>query len=313
MILNSVLIKDEAKKLGFHKIGIAKAKECPDDQNNLNSWLEEGRNGTMIWINKRKEERGNLFRYFPKAKSVISVGLNYYVGKKQNDLNADYKFSNYAWGDDYHNVLKEKLFNLLDWIKIRSSSVQGIVCVDTAPLMEKVWAREAGIGWIGKHTNLITKDYGSWLFLGELLLDIELDYDPPFYQDLCGNCTACIDSCPTQALESYKIDAKKCISYLTIEHRDEFHPSNVDLDGWIYGCDICQEVCPWNDKFEQVCDLIDFQPRKEILNFENDDWNNLSESDYTSIFKNSSVKRTKYNGLKRNINQNKRKATLWEE
>ena len=179
--------------------------------------------------------------------------------------------------------------------------------------MEKVWAREAGIGWIGKHTNLITKDYGSWLFLGELLLDIELDYDPPFYQDLCGNCTACIDSCPTQALESYKIDAKKCISYLTIEHREEFHPSNVDLDGWIYGCDICQEVCPWNDKFEHVSDLIDFQPRKEILNLENDDWDDLSEDEYTSIFKNSPVKRTKYKGLKRNINQNKRKATQWEE
>ena len=176
MGFTSFQIKEKARELGFQKIGIAKAKECPDDQNNLNTWLEEDRNGTMVWINNRKEERGNLFNYFPEAKSVISVGLNYYVGKTQEDLNADYKFSNYAWGDDYHKVLKEKLFNLLNWIKISSSEVKGIVCVDTAPVMEKVWAREAGLGWIGKHTSLITKDYGSWLFLGELLLDIELDY-----------------------------------------------------------------------------------------------------------------------------------------
>ena len=305
MSFTSFQIKEKARELGFQKIGIAKAKECPVDQNNLNTWLEEDRNGTMVWINNRKEERGNLFNYFPEAKSVISVGLNYYVGKTQEDLNADYKFSNYAWGDDYHNVLKEKLFNLLDWIKIRSSRIQGIVCVDTAPLMEKVWAREAGIGWIGKHTNLITKDYGSWLFLGELLLDIELDYDPPFYQDLCGNCTACIDSCPTQALESYKIDAKKCISYLTIEHREEFHPSNIDLDGWIYGCDICQEVCPWNQKFAKEKCFTDFQPRDSILNYDNEQWENVSEEQFQKIFKNSAIKRTKHAGLKRNILKNK--------
>ena len=212
MKISSVLIKEKVKQLGFQKVGIARARECPEDQRNLNLWLEEGRNGTMEWIKTRKEERGNLFNYFPEAKSVISVGLNYYVGTKQKDLNADYKFSNYAWGDDYHNVLKEKLFELLNWINAKSTEVKGLVCVDTAPIMEKVWAREAGLGWIGKHTNLITTDYGSWIFLGELLLDIELDYDPIFNEDLCGKCTACIDSCPTDAIGSYKIDAKKCIS-----------------------------------------------------------------------------------------------------
>ena len=305
MKISSVLIKEKVKQLGFQKVGIARAKEHPEDQRNLNLWLEEGRNGTMDWIKTRKEERGNLFNYFPEAKSVISVGLNYYAGIEQKDLNADYKFSNYAWGDDYHNVLKEKLFELLNWINERSTEIKGLVCVDTAPIMEKVWAREAGLGWIGKHTNLITKNFGSWIFLGELLLDIELDYDPPFYEDLCGKCTACIDSCPTDAIGSYKIDAKKCISYLTIEHRGDFKNSNTNLDGWIYGCDICQEVCPWNNKFSEKTELENFQPRTEIINYNNNNWNDLSHEEYNAIFKKSSVKRTKYKGLKRNININK--------
>jgi len=310
MSISSILIKEKAKELGFQKIGIAKAKECPDDRKNLDSWLNEGRNGTMLWMEKRREERGNLFNYFPEAKSVISVGLNYYVGKNQKNLNSDYKFSNYAWGDDYHDVLKNRLFELLNWIKQSSGKLKGLVCVDTAPLMEKVWAREAGLGWIGKHTNLITKDYGSWLFLGELILDIELDYDSSFQEDLCGSCTACIESCPTQALDSYKINAKKCISYLTIEHRKEFDVPNINLDDWIYGCDICQEVCPWNKKFEQISDLDEFQPRNEIKGYHNDDWNNLNVENYKHIFKNSPVKRTKYKGLKRNINQNKQEQSL---
>ena len=307
MSISSISIKDKAKELGFQKIGIAKAKDSPDDQKNLESWLKDGRNGTMRWMEKRKDERGSLFNYFPEAKSVISVGLNYYSGKDQTSLNADYKFSNYAWGDDYHDILKKRLFKLLEWIKQSPEQVKGLVCVDTAPVMEKVWAREAGLGWIGKHTNLITKDYGSWIFLGELILDIELDYDLSFDEDLCGRCTACIDSCPTDAIDSYKIDAGKCISYLTIEHRGDFDSSNTNLDGWIYGCDICQEVCPWNNKFAQTSDLDDFQPRPEILNYNNDHWNDLSEENYRHLFKKSPVKRTKYKGLKRNINQNKKK------
>ena len=307
MSISSIAIKDKAKKLGFQKIGIAKAKDNPGDQNNLESWLKDGSNGTMRWMEKRKDERGSLFNYFPEAKSVVSVGLNYYSGKDQTSLNADYKFSNYAWGDDYHDILKKRLFKLLEWIKQSPEQVKGLVCVDTAPVMEKVWAREAGLGWIGKHTNLITKDYGSWLFLGELILDIELDYDLLFDEDLCGRCTACIDSCPTDAIDSYKIDAKKCISYLTIEHRGDFDSLNTNLDGWIYGCDICQEVCPWNNKFAQTSDLDDLQPRPEILNYNNDHWNDLSEENYRHLFKKSPVKRTKYKGLKRNINQNEKK------
>ena len=307
MSISSISIKDKAKELGFQKIGIAKAKDSPDDQKNLESWLKDGRNGTMRWMEKRKNERGSLFNYFPEAKSVVSVGLNYYSGKDQTSLNADYKFSNYAWGDDYHDILKKRLFKLLEWIKQSPEQVKGLVCVDTAPVMEKVWAREAGLGWIGKHTNLITKDYGSWIFLGELILDIELDYDLLFDEDLCGRCTACIDSCPTDAIDSYKIDAEKCISYLTIEHRGDFDSLNTNLDGWIYGCDVCQEVCPWNNKFAQTSDLDDLQPRPEILNYNNDHWNDLSEENYRHLFKKSPVKRTKYKGLKRNINQNKKK------
>lgn len=307
MSISSISIKDKAKELGFQKIGIAKAKDSPDDQKNLESWLKDGRNGTMRWMEKRKDERGSLFNYFPEAKSVISVGLNYYSGKDQTSLNADYKFSNYAWGDDYHDILKKRLFKLLEWIKQSPEQVKGLVCVDTAPVMEKVWAREAGLGWIGKHTNLITKDYGSWIFLGELILDIELDYDLSFDEDLCGRCTACIDSCPTDAIDSYKIDAEKCISYLTIEHRGDFDSLNTNLDGWIYGCDVCQEVCPWNNKFAQTSDLDDLQPRPEILNYNNDHWNDLSEENYRHLFKKSPVKRTKYKGLKRNINQNEKK------
>ena len=307
MSISSISIKDKAKELGFQKIGIAKAKDNPDDQKNLESWLKDGRNGTMRWMEKRKDERGSLFNYFPEAKSVVSVGLNYYSGKDQTSLNADYKFSNYAWGDDYHDILKKRLFKLLEWIKQSPEQVKGLVCVDTAPVMEKVWAREAGLGWIGKHTNLITKDYGSWIFLGELILDIELDYDLSFDEDLCGRCTACIDSCPTDAIDSYKIDAEKCISYLTIEHRGDFDSLNTNLDGWIYGCDVCQEVCPWNNKFAQTSDLDDLQPRPEILNYNNDHWNDLSEENYRHLFKKSPVKRTKYKGLKRNINQNEKK------
>ena len=197
MSFTSFQIKEKARELGFRKIGIAKAKECPDDQNNLNTWLEEDRNGTMVWINSRKEERGNLFNYFPEAKSVISVGLNYYVGKTQKDLNADYKFSNYAWGDDYHDVIKKNLYELVEFMHQILGDFNYRVCVDTSPLMEKKWAMRSGLGWIGKNTNLITRDFGSWIFLSEIIIDKILEVDDFFDMDLCGTCTACIDHCPT--------------------------------------------------------------------------------------------------------------------
>ena len=304
MKISSKSIKKKAEELGFQKVGIARAEKTPKEKSDLDSWLMQGNHATMDWIKKRKDERGDIHTYFPEARSVIAVGMNYYNGNEQGDLRSDYKFSNYAWGDDYHIVMKKRLFQLLNWITENNSKVKGLVCVDTSPVMDKVWAQRAGIGWLGKHTNLISRDHGSWLFLGELILDLKLEYDRPFEEDLCGTCMACIESCPTQALGEYKIDARKCISYLTIEHRGDFPDDKSDLHGWIYGCDVCQEVCPWNEKFSIKTELDEFKPRVEIANFKRDDWDKLSEEDFKKIFKGSAVKRTKYVGLKRNIDQN---------
>ena len=304
MKISSKSIKKKAEELGFQKVGVARAEKTPKEKSDLDSWLMQGNHASMAWMMNRKDERGNIHKYFPEARSVIAVGMNYYMGKNQDDLRSDYKFSNYAWGDDYHIVLKKQLYQLLNWIKENNSKVKGVVCVDTSPVMDKVWAQRGGLGWIGKHTNLISRDLGSWLFLGELIIDLELDYDAPFEEDLCGTCLACIESCPTQALDEYKIDAGKCISYLTIEHRGELPESQSDLHGWIYGCDVCQEVCPWNEKFAIESKKDEFQPRKKIVEFIREDWDSLDEDSFKRIFKDSAVKRTKYVGLIRNIDQN---------
>ena len=302
-MVSSKSIKKKAIELGFQKVGIAKAEPTPKEKSDLESWLTSGYHGTMEWINKRKDERGDIHTYFPEARSIISVALNYHNENNQDNLNSDLKFSNYAWGDDYHDILKAKLFELLKWINKSFKNVKGLVCVDTAPVMDKVWAQRSGLGWIGKHTNLITRDYGSWVFLGEIILDIELESDKPFIDDLCGSCTACIDACPTKALDEYKINANNCISYLTIEHRGEFLVDQDDLHGWIYGCDICQEVCPWNEKFSSISSIKEFEPKKEILDWSNEDWKSLDEENFRILFKGSAVKRTKFIGLKRNIDK----------
>ena len=306
MKISSKSIKKKAIELGFQKVGITEASETLVEQKNLEAWLKKGNHAGMQWMEKRKDERGDIHSYFPEARSIISVGMNYYTGKDQNDLQSDYKFSNYAWGEDYHEVLKKQLFFLLNWIKEVHPDIKGLVCVDTAPVMDKVWAQRGGLGWIGKHTNLISRDYGSWLFLGELILDQDLEYDNYFDEDLCGTCMACIEACPTQALDEYKIDAGKCISYLTIEHRGSFSNDQGDLYGWIYGCDVCQEVCPWNQKFSMVTNREEFQTRKEISQFENIDWDELDEEGFRKLVKGSAGKRTKYSGLKRNIEHKKR-------
>ena len=297
-------IKDKATEIGFEKIGITKATATKDEKVRLEKWIKNNHHGSMSWIEKRKDERGNIFNYFKEVKSVISIGVNYYSGYDQDQIKSNSKFSNYAWGEDYHDIIKSKLYTLLNDITANYPDIKGIACVDTSPIMEKVWAQRAGIGWQGKHTNLITRDYGSWLFLGELLLDVELDYDDEFIDDLCGSCTACIDACPTYALGEYEIYAEKCISYLTIEHRGEFG-KNTELHDWIYGCDICQEVCPWNQKFSQITNEKKFYPKKEILSWQDADWENISESEFRKLFKGSAVKRTKHNGLVRNIKTNK--------
>ena len=297
-------IKQKANELGFEKIGIAEVGPINNAKSKLDDWILRGNHASMDWIDKRKNERGNIYNYFPEAVSIISVGMNYYSGYSQKDLSSKLKFSNYAWGEDYHSVLKTRLRILLEWIKFASVEIKGIVCVDTSPVMEKVWAEKAGLGWQGKHTNLISPDYGSWLFLGEIILNIRLKYDKPFTEDLCGSCTACIDECPPGALTDYEIDSNKCISYQTIEHRGEFDEGSVDLDSWIYGCDICQEVCPWNKKFSKITPEKSFYPRSKIIENTIADWQKLNEEEFRKIFKRSSVKRTKHKGLKRNINNN---------
>jgi epoxyqueuosine reductase len=297
-------IKSKANEIGFEKIGIAEIEPIKNAKANLESWILKGNHASMNWIEKRKNERGNIHSYFPEAVSLISVGMNYYSGYSQEDLSSKFKFSNYAWGDDYHNVLKTRLKILLEWIKSASSEIKGVVCVDTSPVMEKVWAEKAGLGWQGKHTNLITRDYGSWLFLGEIILNIPLEYDKPFMDDLCGTCTACIDDCPPGALAEYEIDSKKCLSYQTIEYRGDFDENSIDLDNWIYGCDICQEVCPWNKKFAKKTKEKSFFPRDEIIKYSDNDWDQLNEEKFRKIFKDSPVKRTKHFGLKRNIKKN---------
>lgn len=295
-------IRRRASELGFQKVGIAKAESPLEDGARLDDWLGLGYHGTMAWMSKRKGKRADIHNYFPEARSVVAVGMNYFHGEARGEM----KISNYAWGDDYHEVVKERLRELLKTVQEQHPGVRGLVCVDTSPVMEKAWAQRAGLGWIGKHTNLISRDFGSWLFLGELILDCELEFDAPFEEDLCGTCTACIDACPTAAIvDDYLLDANRCISYLTIEHRGDLPDQFRDqLHGWIYGCDICQEVCPWNEKSAVESDEKAFAPRREIVERRAESWRYLSEDDYRKLFKDSAVKRTKYRGLTRNIAAN---------
>ncbi|MAM14823.1 MAG: tRNA epoxyqueuosine(34) reductase QueG [Candidatus Marinimicrobia bacterium] len=297
-------IKMKADELGFQKVGITKVEFSSENKLNLDQWISKGFHASMQWIENRKEERANIFNYFPDAVSLISVGMNYFSGNTQDDLKSKFKFSNYAWGEDYHSLIKDRLQILLKWIKNTSEEIEGVACVDTSPIMEKSWAQKAGLGWQGKHTNLISRDYGSWLFLGEIILNIPLDYDKPFIEDLCGSCTACIDACPTNAITSYQLDSNKCISYRTIEHRGEFDENENNLDGWIYGCDICQEVCPWNEKFSKISPEKSFFPKTEILDWSEKKWMDLDDATFKKLFKGSAVKRTKFSGLQRNIKQN---------
>ena len=299
-------IKSKAIEVGFQKIGIS-SPELPLLHNNyFDKWLSSGKNGRMKWLENRKEERKNITKYFPEIKSVISVALNYFTGTSNqivNNGNSVYNFSNYAWGKDYHIVVKHKLNELLEYIKNEmNQAAKGIVNVDSSPVMEKQWAQRGGIGWQGKHTILINDEYGSWMFLGELLLDIPLDYDVPFTKDLCGNCTACIDACPTKALAEYQLDATKCISYLTAEYKNEFDiDQKSKLSNWIYGCDICQQVCPWNKKKQRHTDEDSFKPIREIKEYSQTDWLNIDDNLFRNIFKDSPVKRIKYDRFRRNI------------
>lgn len=287
-------------ELGFLACGIAKAEFLESEAPYLENYLKEKRNGNLSYMENHFDKRLDPRLLVDGAKSVISLLYNYYPEKTQRD--DTYKISKYAYGEDYHFIVKDKLHDLIDFIREEIGEINGRVFTDSAPILEGAWAEKAGIGWMGKHSLLITKQSGSFFFLGELIIDLELEYDTPFMTDHCGSCTRCIDACPTDAIVSdKKIDASKCISYFTIELKDEIP---IEMKGkfedWMFGCDICQDVCPWN-RFSKPHSEKRFLPNDEILNFSKSDWEEITEEEFRKIFRKSPVKRTKYSGLTRNI------------
>jgi epoxyqueuosine reductase len=295
-------IKQRALELGFTKVGIAMAEPLHEEGNHLREWLKHGYQGTMDWVGRNADKRIDPSLVLPGVKSVVAVAMNYYVDVPHSSGKQIGKVSRYAWGDDYHEILQARLKELLNFILEREPNANGKVYVDTGPVMEKAWAQRAGIGWLGKHTNIISQEDGSWLFLGEILLDIELEYDSPA-TDHCGTCTLCIEACPTDAItEPYVVDSNKCISYLTIEHRGEIAKELAEkFDNWIYGCDICQDVCPWNEKYSRETTVVGFQPRGDAASPDLRRWAKMSETEFSKKFTKSAIKRTKHKGLMRNL------------
>ena len=297
----SELIKSRARSLGFLDCGIASAGFLKKESEHLKQWLKEERHGDMQFMENYLDKRTNPAWLVENAKSVISVILNYHPEKQQRT--DSYQIAKYAYGKDYHFVMKRMLKDLLKFIREEIANVNGRPFVDSAPVMDKAWAQKAGLGWIGKNTNLISRKYGSFIFIGELITDLEMEYDEPA-KNYCGNCRRCIDACPTGALtEPYRIDASRCISYLTIENKKEIPEEfKKQYQDWIFGCDICQDVCPWNRKIQLHPPVHeDFKPHPDLLSFSRSEWENLSREHFREIFKQSAVKRAKYEGLIRNI------------
>ena len=296
----SEIIKSEALSVGFLSCGISKAEFLSEEATKLENWLKSGFNGEMSYMERNFDKRLDPRLLVPGCKSVISLLFNYYT-KKKPKKDHEPKISSYAYGKDYHLVVKNKLRELLLRIKNLVGDVNGRVFVDSAPVMDRVWAKKSGLGWIGKNTNLISKKTGSFFFIAELILDLELEYDHPT-TDHCGSCTACIDSCPTNALATpYQIDATKCISYATIELKNNIPDSFKDnMRGWIFGCDICQDVCPWN-RFSKNHNEPSFKDKKNITDMSKSQWEDLTKDVFDEVFKDSPIQRTGYNGIKRNI------------
>ena len=312
-------IKERAHGEGFHKVGIVRAGALEDEGERLRQWLERGFQGRMQWMERAPERRADPRLLFPQARSCVVVAVNYYTPHDHVNEAATGKVSRYAWGDDYHEVVGDKLKGLLAWIKEQWPEAEGKTCVDIQPMMDKAWAVRAGLGWIGKHTNLITREYGSWVFLGELLLNLELEYDTARVEDHCGSCTLCLDACPTKAItEAYVVDSNKCISHATIELREPAIPEEVaaNLDGWLYGCDACQDVCPWN-RFEQPTAEARFEPRAGNVSVKLSEILALTPETYGERFRRSPLKRAKLSGLQRNARalllQQQKPATSEEE
>lgn len=295
----SQLIKTEAKRLGFISCGISKAHFLEEEAPRLENWLKNNMNGEMQYMENNFDKRLDPTKLVEDSKSVISLLLNYYPQETQ--IQDTYKISKYAYGTDYHFVIKDKLKSLLNFIQEEIGQVSGRAFTDSAPVLDKAWAAKSGLGWVGKHTLLLSQQRGSFHFVAELIIDLDLEYDLPT-TDHCGTCTKCIDACPTQAItEPYVVDGSKCISYFTIELKDKI-PTEFKgkFDDWMFGCDICQDVCPWN-RFSKAHSEPLFNPHPELLSMTKKDWEEITEDVFKELFKKSAVKRTKFEGLKRNI------------
>ena len=294
------LIKTEAKRLGFLSCGVSKAEFLEEEAPKLESWLNQNKHGKMQYMENHFDKRLDPTLLVEGSKSVVSLTYNYFSEQLQHDSEAP-KISTYAYGMDYHYVIKNKLNQLLEFIKEEIGDVHGRAFVDSAPILEKAWAKKSGLGWIGKHSNMLTQKVGSFYFIAELIIDLELEPDHAV-TDHCGRCTACIDACPTDAItEPYKVDGSKCISYFTIELKENI-PTEMGgkLDNWMFGCDVCQDVCPWNRFSKQHNEPL-FNPKPELLSMTKKDWEEITQETFNKVFKNSAVKRTKYSGLTRNI------------
>ncbi|TKC02509.1 tRNA epoxyqueuosine(34) reductase QueG [Pedobacter cryotolerans] len=297
----SRMIKAEALRLGFMACGISKADFLAEEAPRLEDWLNKNHHGEMAYMANHFDKRLDPRLLVDGAKSIVSLTLNYFTDQQQADINAP-KISKYAFGTDYHTVIKEKLQELMAFINDNIGEVGGRCFVDSAPVMDKAWAQKAGLGWRGKNSNLISKYAGSFFFIAELIIDLDLDYDTPFAADHCGSCTRCIDACPTDAIVApYTVDGSKCISYLTIELKNEI-PTEFKgkMDNWMFGCDVCQDVCPWN-RFATQHKEPAFEPAMELLNLKKEELIEMTDEVFKQVFKNSAIKRTKFNGLKRNI------------
>lgn len=298
---NTNLIKLLATKLGFGYCGIAKAILLSDDAKRLEQWLTKGMHGNMQYMENHFDLRIDPTKLVPGAKSVITLLMNYYPEQQQNKDAP--KIAKYAFGKDYHEVIKDKLKELISIMKATTGEINGRGFVDSAPVLERAWAIKSGLGWVGKNGNLINKQQGSFFFIATLITDLELEYDAPFVKDFCGSCTKCIDSCPTEAILPDKvIDGSKCIAYFTIELKEALIPDNMNgkFDNWMFGCDTCQDVCPWN-RFSNSTKENAFAPLPAILNFTYNQWEELTEESFKEIFKHSPLKRSKYAGIKRNL------------
>ncbi len=294
-------IKSFARNLGFSYCGIAHAQRLDADARRLEQWLSKGMQGSMHYMEKFFEMRIDPSKLVPSAKSVITLLLNYFPEQYQQPDAP--RIARYAFGKDYHEVIKKKLNALLGLIKEHIGEVQGRGFVDSAPVLERTWAQRSGLGWVGKNGNLINKQNGSYFFIATLITDLELQYDDPFVKDFCGTCTRCIDACPTDAILPNKVvDGSKCISYFTIELKEKLIPEEWKgkFDNWMFGCDTCQEVCPWN-RFADYTNEIEFQPLPAILNFSTIQWEELTEESFKTIFRNSPLKRAKFEGIKKNL------------